>query len=205
MKLLSVLAATAVAAAVAAAITIPAGASPADDPAAQLVSCLRAHGADVPAGTTGLALKQWVGDHESDPAVAACRPPGGGAIADRVACLKDHGLNPPSSVEELKPWLVAQSRTDAGNAAMKACGMEIGRPDGDGRDPKDLASCLRAHGATGAPDGSDPVALKEWIGAHPDDAAVDACGVEPPGPGPDKPAGCAAPAPTASPTSTLKQ
>src|SRR4051794_2841166 len=55
----------AAAAAVAAATSLPAGA---DDPGqstdAQFVTCLRAHGAGVPAGARGAAIKTWVIGHE---------------------------------------------------------------------------------------------------------------------------------------------
>jgi hypothetical protein len=38
-----------------------------------------------------------------------------------------------------------------------------------------IAACLRSHGAADAPSGDDPYALKRWVAAHSDDAAVDAC------------------------------
>jgi hypothetical protein len=38
-----------------------------------------------------------------------------------------------------------------------------------------LATCLHAHDAIHAPSGSDPLALKRWLGGHADNAAVTAC------------------------------
>jgi hypothetical protein len=38
-----------------------------------------------------------------------------------------------------------------------------------------IAACLRSHGAADAPSADDPYALKRWVGAHSDDAAVGAC------------------------------
>jgi hypothetical protein len=40
-----------------------------------LANCLRKNGADVPAGLDGVALKQWIGDHEGTDAVKACMGP----------------------------------------------------------------------------------------------------------------------------------
>ena len=126
MKLLTVLAATAVAAAVAAALSITAGAAPsAGDQATKIATCLRAHGAaGAPSGADALALKQWVGTHADDAAVAACMPrsaPPPGLLA----CLRSHGLNPPANLFRLKPWMVRQAGTAAGKAALSACGVNF--------------------------------------------------------------------------------
>lgn len=40
-----------------------------------LASCLRQGGADVPAGLDGIALKQWIGDHQDSDAVKTCVGP----------------------------------------------------------------------------------------------------------------------------------
>jgi hypothetical protein len=136
MKLLTVLAATAVAAAIAAALTIPAGASPsAADGATKLATCLHAHGAaDAPSGADALALKQWVAAHADDAAVGACMPKSR-APAALVSCLHAHGLNPPGNVDQLKPWMVRQAATDAGRAALKACGVDFNPPQSSSAAP----------------------------------------------------------------------
>ena len=131
-RFLTIIAATAVAAA----ITIPAVAdngSPADE-LATFATCMRAHGVPVPTDLEGVAIKQWVGDHEDaeglKAAFQACDPhPNQGDKADSaapqelVACLRAKGLQPPANVSELKPWILQQSQTAAGNTALKACGF----------------------------------------------------------------------------------
>jgi hypothetical protein len=123
-RLLITLAAAAACAAVAAAITIPAGASdtPNDD-GAQINACLRDHGADVAADLRGLALKQWVGNHMSDPAVDACMPgPDVKPAPEKLTrCLRTQGLNPPGKIDELKPWLASQTNAQA----LAACGIGV--------------------------------------------------------------------------------
>ncbi len=131
MKLLSVLAATAVAAAVAAALSLPAGAQQggADPASARIAACLHSHGAaGAPSGDDALALKQWVGAHSGDPAVGACLPESKAPSA-LLSCLRTHGLNPPTDLTRLKPWMVQQDGTDAGRAAMRACGVDMSPPD----------------------------------------------------------------------------
>jgi hypothetical protein len=131
-RFLTVVAATAVAAA----ITIPALAdsgSPSDE-LGPLATCLRAHGFPVPAGLEGVAIKQWVGDHQDaaglEAAFNACDPnPRQGDKADGqapeqlVACLRTKGLTPPTGLNELKPWILEQSQTGAGKDALNACGF----------------------------------------------------------------------------------
>jgi hypothetical protein len=134
-RFLTVVAATAAAAAVAAAISLPAGA---DDPGqstdAQFVTCLRAHGAGVPAGARGAAIKTWVIGHEDAAvgrAATACKREVGSSPAPEqlVACLRDHGLTPPATIEDLKPWIVRELGTDAGKAALRACDFDTDPPD----------------------------------------------------------------------------
>ena len=47
-----------------------------------------------------------------------------GLAAAAVACLRDHGLNPPATIDQLKPWMAQQYATDAGRAALHACGFD---------------------------------------------------------------------------------
>ena len=125
-RLLTVLAATAASAAVTAAITLPAGASdePTPNKDAKQVSCLRAHGLDIPADTTGDAIKGWLLAHDGvEDAIAACRPHNAGndvKVSELTACLRAQGLNPPGDVEQLKPW-IAQHADDA---QLEACGFD---------------------------------------------------------------------------------
>jgi hypothetical protein len=197
MKLLTILAATAAAAAVAAAISIPASADRSGgEDATKLATCLHAHGATAtPSGEDPMALKQWVGATPDDAAVKACVP-GVVAPTELMSCLRAHGLNPPDNLFDLKPWMARQAGTDAGKAALSACGMDFNPPE---RTPagKDLATCLRSHGAD-VPAGADGLALKSWISRHSGDAnAMDAlklCGAGAPMKA-DCGGGAAAPAP----------
>ena len=77
-------------------------------------------------GADPFALKKWIATHEAGPAVAACVPEAA-PPTELLSCLRAHGLNPPSSLFELKPWMLRQSRTDAGKAAMKPCGVDFDR------------------------------------------------------------------------------
>jgi hypothetical protein len=131
-RFLTVIAATAVAAA----ITIPAVAdsgSPSDE-LGTFATCLRTHGIPIPADLEGVAIKEWVGTHEDTPglkaAFQACDPhPGDVDKADHaapeklVACLRTKGLEPPAGIEDLKPWIIQQSQTATGKAALNACGF----------------------------------------------------------------------------------
>ena len=182
MKLLTVLAATAVAAAVAAAVTLPAGADSgsgsgstsvtitgprsSDGSVASLNACLQAHGAGAPDGRDPMALKQWLLAHQDDAAVKACTP----GPEQLVTCLRSHGLNPPTGIFDLKPWMVQQLQTDAGKAALRACGVNDDPPQND-QSGADVATCLRSHGAS-VPAGADGVALKQWIGDHANDPSM---------------------------------
>ena len=117
-RFLTVLAATFVAAAIA----IPAlGANqtPNDD-GAQINACLRAHGVDVPADLRGIQLKQWIGNHMAESqACVPDHPDGQPAPEKLIKCLRDNGLNPPSNIDELKPYLASHQDS----AALTACGI----------------------------------------------------------------------------------
>jgi hypothetical protein len=136
-RFLALIAPTAAAAAVAAAITIPAGADQTAgqtaDPGAQLVSCLRANGVDIPADTRGVAIKQWVGAHQSDPnvdrALKSCND-NAPAPEELLSCLRAHGLDVPSTIEELKPWIAAHANDPSAKAAFEACHFQASPPDG---------------------------------------------------------------------------
>ena len=133
-RFLTIVAATAVAAA----ITIPAvadsGGSPSDE-LGTFATCLRSHGIPIPADLEGIAIKQWVGEHEDaeglKAAFEACDPhPEKGDKADNqapeelVACLRAKGLQPPANLNDLKPWILGQFDTTAGKSALNACGLQ---------------------------------------------------------------------------------
>jgi hypothetical protein len=171
-RLLAVVLATAAAAAVAAALTLPAGADSGSDPDATFVNCLRTNGVDIPADARGAAIKQWILAHESpsvDDAIQKCAPDAkkGDSIGveQLTACLRDHGLQPPTAPDQLKDWLGSQSKE-----TLKACGVEM-RKAGDDRGGADIADCLRKNGAN-VPAGADGMTLKNWIRDHMDEPAV---------------------------------
>jgi hypothetical protein len=131
-RFLTIIAATAVAAA----ITIPAvadsGAPP--DELATFATCLRAHDIPIPADLDGVAVKEWIGAHRDtaglDGAFKACDPnprqgpkDGGPGPQELRECLAGKGLNPPTGLDELKPWVLQQSQTAAGKDVLKACGF----------------------------------------------------------------------------------
>jgi hypothetical protein len=134
---MSIIAATAAAAAVAAAISLPAGADDGPrDELATFTSSLRAHGLAVPEGLDPLATKQWIGEHEGsagfEAAMDACQPDkpataGGPAPEELLACLRHQGLTPPTTIDQLKPWMAQQDATAAGRSALSACGV-VARP-----------------------------------------------------------------------------
>jgi hypothetical protein len=148
-RFLTIIAATAVAAAV----TIPALAddgSPSSDGPAAFETCLRAHGIPVPAGLEGRAFKEWIGAHPDtsglEDAFGACDPqagkPSDQGPKELRTCLANKGLNPPAELDALKPWVLQQSQTAAGKDALKACGfggvddkhaVERGGPCGAGK------------------------------------------------------------------------
>ena len=150
-RLLSIIAATAAAAAVAAAISLPAGADDgapksATDELAAFTSCLRTHGLAVPTGLDPVALKRWLGAHEgsadAQAAMSACESFTSGpaktpapAPEELLACLRDHGLTPPTTIDQLKPWMAQQDGTAAGRATLSACGIDsrpVDKARGDG-------------------------------------------------------------------------
>ena len=168
-RLLAIVAATAAAAAVAAAITIPAGADTANnqsatDELAAFATCLRSHGIPIPADREGVAIKRWIGEHEDlaglQNAIDECAPnPRHGVKDDGVApeelraCLRGKGLDAPESLDALKPWIFEQSETDAGKAALTACGFAAGEKKpgaggstcaGEKAQPADKARASRA-------------------------------------------------------------
>ena len=211
-RFLIVVAATAVAAAV----TIPAlansGSGPAPDPEATFVNCMRTNGIDIPADTRGVAIKQWIAAHESQPSVTdalkKCAPDskrGGDAVGvqELTTCLKNHGLNPPTDPVAIKQWLSTQDPS-----VLKACGVEMRKADDQGG--ADLADCLRKNGAA-VPAGAEGMTLKNWIRDHMSEPAVaDAlkkCATDKPdcAGGDAKPAVPPKPEATATPDITLQQ
>jgi hypothetical protein len=103
---------------------------------AAFISCLASHGVQVPSDDPG-AVKRWLGDHQSDPAVQAaldaCAPPDGGSKADvsgptpaeLVNCLERHGVDVPSDAKQdsgaLKQWLHGAMQQPSVKAALDAC------------------------------------------------------------------------------------
>jgi hypothetical protein len=135
---------------VAAAISLPAGANTsAGDKATKLATCLRSHGAaDAPSGADPLALKRWLATHADSSAVTACNPESAGPT-ELISCLRAHGLNPPSNLFQLKPWMLRQSGTSAGKATLAACHVAFDAPQaggGAGAKAKKAAAALRACG-----------------------------------------------------------
>jgi hypothetical protein len=107
------------------------------DGAAALVSCLASHGVQVPSNDPA-GVKQWLADHESDPAVKAaidaCAPADGGkgnadvsgpTPAELVACLEQHGVEVPSDVKDapdtIKEWLHGAMEQASVKSALDAC------------------------------------------------------------------------------------
>jgi hypothetical protein len=106
---------------------------------AAFISCLASHGVQVPSDDPA-AVKRWLGDHQSDPAVQAaldaCAPPNGGSKSDvsgvsgptpaeLVACLERHGVDVPSDAKQdagaLKQWLHGAMQQPSVKAALDAC------------------------------------------------------------------------------------
>jgi hypothetical protein len=154
-RLLVVLAATAAAAAVAAAITLPAGADPLTPADAKFVTCLRSEGLAIPAETRGDDIKQWLlaqADQAAvDRAVGRCKPrvAAGPGPEELIACLRKQGLDPPSDLNEFKPWLARMMATGQGESAARACKLEMAPP-------KDKAGGPAECGGAPAPESKRP-------------------------------------------------
>jgi hypothetical protein len=152
--LLVIAAAAAVAAIVVLATGAVAGTSgrsdqPADGSTA-FISCLASHGVQVPSDDPA-AVKPWLADHQSDPAVQAAleacagkantgagkkddgtaRGPSPDAL---VACLERHGVDVPSDAKRapgaLKVWLAGAIQQPSVNAALNEC---VGGPVQNGQ------------------------------------------------------------------------
>jgi hypothetical protein len=105
---------------------------PGDSDAAALVSCLASHGVQVPSSDPA-AVKQWLADHESDPAVQAalqaCTQPDatdtGPTPAQLVACLEQHGVDVPNDAKQdpgaLKHWLAGAMDQPSVKTALDEC------------------------------------------------------------------------------------
>jgi hypothetical protein len=147
-RFLTIVAATAVAAA----ITIPAVADrgSARDELGTFATCLRSLGIPIPPDLEGVAIKEWVGAHQDTPgleaAFQACDPnppqgkPDAGAPEELLACLRNKGLEPPTDMDKLKPWILQQSETADGKAALGSCGFD--GPDAEKKQPaEDGGAC----------------------------------------------------------------
>ncbi len=183
-RLLAVVAATAAAAAVAAAITIPAGADNGTDPEATFVSCLRAHGADIPADTRGFAIKQWLIAHEPGGAIEgaldACQTNEGArgpGAQDLASCLRRQGLDVPSALDQLKPWINEHADDANAQKAFAACHFSTQPPDkavAGPQDEKAFTDCLKANGAD-VPADLHGAELKQWVVDHASGEALKRC------------------------------
>jgi hypothetical protein len=140
---------TAAAAAVAAIVVLTAGISAgtagrSDQPGDgfdAFISCLKSHGVQVPSDGPA-AVKPWLGEHQSDPAVQAALEACAGAdttgvgkntggsepgptAAELVACLERHGVDVPSDAKQtpgaLKPWLSGAIQQPTVKAALDDC------------------------------------------------------------------------------------
>jgi hypothetical protein len=81
--------------------------------------------------------------------------------AGLVTCLRAHGLDAPSTIDEFKPWLADQeaSAPRTTEAAERACKAEAPKVDRAGI-PEELIACVRAHGVD-AP--AEPAAFERWL------------------------------------------
>jgi hypothetical protein len=108
---------------------------------APFISCLASHGVQVPSDDPA-AVKPWLADHQSDPAVQAALEAcagtantgaGKGANGTEpgptpdalVACLERHGVDVPSDAKQtpgaLKEWLSGAMQQPTVTAALNEC------------------------------------------------------------------------------------
>jgi hypothetical protein len=99
---------------------------------AAFISCLASHGVQVPSDDPA-AVKRWLGDHQSDPAVQAalqaCAPPDDTGTdltpAELAVCLEHHGVDVPSDAKQdpgaLKQWLHEAMQQQSVSAALNEC------------------------------------------------------------------------------------
>ena len=128
-RTLSILAATALAAA----FTIPALAQDdgggKDSGFTRFTSCLRDNGVDVPAGLDPVAVKRWLGEHQDQAPIAAalqnCGKPADNGFAELYSCLRSHGVDVESSPDAVKRKVVELNGSDAGRATLKACHVSV--------------------------------------------------------------------------------
>lgn len=97
-----------------------------------LVSCLASHGVQVPSDDPA-GLKQWLAEHQSDPAVQAALDacadldPGGtdSTPAELIACLEQHSVDVPSDVKQdpggFKRWLAGAIVQPTVQSAVNDC------------------------------------------------------------------------------------
>jgi hypothetical protein len=71
--------------------------------------------------------------------------------------------------------LTVLAATAAAAAVAAALSISAGADPSAGDEATKLATCLRARSAADAPSGADALALKQWLAAHADNAAVTAC------------------------------
>jgi hypothetical protein len=107
----------------------------------KIATCLRAEGAAVPTDL-GDGLEAWLDSHKAQLEGPARRCKSrdegkGTAPEELLACLRAHGLNPPGNLFRLKPWMLRQSGTQAGKAALSACGVSFDAPTGRPAKAKD--------------------------------------------------------------------
>jgi hypothetical protein len=101
-----------------------------------------------------------------------------------ATCLRDRGVAVPNlGVAELDRWFATHRLPEATARACKTAVAPPYKARAATADAEKLAACLRAHGLQPP---TDPVALKEWIGAHHGETAVaralEQCGFGPPPP-----------------------
>jgi hypothetical protein len=121
-------------------------------------------------------------------AVPAIGDEGPSDVDDLAACLREHGLEGAPDGAGLKRWLgerLERGDREALRAVDECAPIRIEGPPPP--ELRELRTCLVEHGAQ--IDGTDPAAVKRWIGEHADDPAardaLKACHVAAPA---DKPA-----------------